>query len=205
ELDSSLGARHASDASSWHRFLTPALCLVIPLFALGLYLRIGQPGLPAAPFVAGATTPVQENTRDAAQVIAAARARLAEAPDDPDALSALGEALTFQADGVVIPAAQDAFRRALKANPDDARAMFYLGLHEAQSGDSKAALERWRALEQRSPPDAPWLPALRAEMQRAARAAGLSAPASPGPSEKGPTQEQVQAMQGLSPEQRQQA
>src|SRR5438477_12997916 len=46
ELDSSLGARHASDASSWHRFLTPALCLVIPLFALGLYLRIGQPALP---------------------------------------------------------------------------------------------------------------------------------------------------------------
>src|SRR6187402_2272658 len=41
--------------ASWHRLLTPALCLAIPLFALGLYLRIGQPGLPAAPFVARST------------------------------------------------------------------------------------------------------------------------------------------------------
>ena len=49
-------ARHG-DAASWHRFLTPALCLVIPLFALGLYLRLGQPGLPAAPFVASAQVP----------------------------------------------------------------------------------------------------------------------------------------------------
>ena len=39
-------------SASWHRFLVPALCLLIPLFALGLYLRIGQPGVPAAPFVA---------------------------------------------------------------------------------------------------------------------------------------------------------
>ncbi len=195
-----------SDRASWHRFLTPALCLVIPLFALGLYLRLGQPGLPAAPFVAG-TAPVAapEGTRDAAQVIAAARARLAEAPDDPDALSALGEALTHQADGVVTPVAQDAFRRALKANPDDPRAMFYLGLAEAQAGDAKAALQRWRDLEARSPTNAPWLPTLRAEMQRAARAAGLSEPASPASPQRGPTQEQAQAMQGLTPEQRQQA
>ena len=49
-----------------------------------------------------------------AETIAAARARLAAAPDDPDALSALGEALTYEADGVVTPPAQDAFRRALE-------------------------------------------------------------------------------------------
>src|SRR5215470_6455174 len=33
-----------------HRYLPPALCLLIPLFALGLYLSIGHPGLPSAPF-----------------------------------------------------------------------------------------------------------------------------------------------------------
>ena len=82
--------------------------------------------------------------------------------------------------------------------------MFYLGLHEAQSGDSAGRAERWRALEQRSPPDAPWLPTLRAEMQRVARAAGLPAPRVAGrradrpPA--GPTQDQMQAMQGLTPE-----
>src|SRR5690349_4942064 len=50
DTDSSLAARHGRDAS-FHRYLTPALCLLIPLFALGLYLHLGQPGLPAAPFV----------------------------------------------------------------------------------------------------------------------------------------------------------
>ncbi|MCW5732472.1 MAG: c-type cytochrome biogenesis protein CcmI, partial [Enhydrobacter sp.] len=181
ERDRAPGGR-PSDGASFHRFLTPALCLVIPLFALGLYLRIGEPGLPAAPFVARtapALSPDAAPGPTIAETIAAARARLAEQPDDPDALSALGEALTAEAAGVVTPAAQDAFRRALDRNPDDARAMFYLGLHEAQSGDAKAALERWRALEQRSPPQAPWLPTLRAEMQRVARAAGLPVPQSP--------------------------
>jgi len=143
-------------------------------------------------------------SRDVAQAVAAARARLAEQPDDPDALSALGEALTHQADGVVTPDAQSAFRRALQHNAGDARAMFYLGLGEAQAGDSQAALQRWRDLEQRSPANAPWLPTLRAEMGRVARAAGLPPPA-PSPPAPGPTQEQVQAMQGLTPEQRQQA
>jgi cytochrome c-type biogenesis protein CcmH len=213
-------AAGASDGASWHRLLTPALCLLIPLFALGLYLRIGQPGLPAAPFIARpapSPAPDASPARELAETIAAARARLAARPDDPDALSALGEALTYEADGVVTAPAQDAFRRALDKNPDDARAMFYLGLHEAQSGDARAALERWQALERRSPADAPWLPSLRAEMQRVARAAGLpapqapAAPASPGttsspaPGMPTPTPDQMQAMQGLTPAERQQA
>ncbi|MBN9087369.1 MAG: c-type cytochrome biogenesis protein CcmI [Reyranella sp.] len=191
--------------ASWHRFLVPAMCLLIPLFALGLYLRIGQPGLPAAPFVARsvpAATPDQ--SRDVAQAVAALRARLAEKPDDVEALSALGEALTHQADGVVTAEAQGLLRRALEKNPDDARAMFYLGLADAQGGDSRAALKRWGELEQRSPPNAPWLATLREEMQRVARAAGLPAPAAPTPPP-GPTQDQMQAMQNLSPADRQQA
>ena len=92
------------------------MCLLIPLFALGLYLRIGQPGLPAAPFVARsapATPDDGASRRDVAQAIAALRARLAGQPDDPEALSALGEALTHQADGVVTPEAQGLLRRAL--------------------------------------------------------------------------------------------
>jgi len=208
EKDSSLAARH-SDGASWHRFLTPALCLAIPLFALGLYLRIGQPGLPAAPFAARSAPPAtQAEVQDVTKAIATLRARLAQQPDDAESLSALGEALTAQADGVVTPEAQGLLRRALEKNPDDARAMFYLGMAEAQAGDSRAALERWRALERRSPPGAPWLPTLRAEMARVARAAGLPVPESaqtpPSPAP-GPTQDQVQAMQNLSPVDRQQA
>src|SRR5262245_4600881 len=50
-------------AAAWRRFLPPALCLLIPAFAFGLYLRIGQPSVPSAPFLAyphaSATAPPQ--------------------------------------------------------------------------------------------------------------------------------------------------
>ena len=219
DQDLPLGARHSDGASSsWHRFLTPALCLAVPLFALGLYLNIGTPGLPSAPFFARshapAGAPAFDEKKAIAQAIATLQARLKQQPDDAEALSALGEALTQQADGVVTPDAQAALRRALEKIPDDPRAMFYLGLAEAQGGDSKAALERWQALERKSPANAPWRPTLRAEMERVARAAGLPVPppspgmpatppaAGAGP---GPTQDQVQAMQNLPPEERMKA
>ncbi|MBS0523482.1 MAG: c-type cytochrome biogenesis protein CcmI [Proteobacteria bacterium] len=223
DKDLPLGARHSDGASSsFHRLLTPALCLAVPLFALGLYLQIGTPGLPSAPFFARAhqpgtgpagpaAPPAADEAKALARTIAALRARLAQQPDDPEALSALGEALTRQADGVVTPEAIGALRRALGKAPDDPRAMFYLGLADAQGGDSKAALERWQALERKSPADAPWRPTLRAEMERVARASGLPVPPpSPGtlapPSAApGPTPDQVQAMQNLPPEERMKA
>jgi cytochrome c-type biogenesis protein CcmH len=195
------------------RFLTPALCLLIPLFALGLYLRIGQPGLPAAPFVARSAPGRRPPPRRAtlAEAIAAPRRRLAAQPDDPEALSALGEALTHEADGVVTPTAQDAFRRALQKNPT-IRARCSISASPRRRRRQPGGARSAGALEQRSPADAPWLPTLRAEMERVARAAGLcraAQPRTPAPHAArrpaGPTPEQVQAMQGLTPEQRQQA
>ncbi len=185
------------DSSTLHRLLPPALSLLIPLAALGLYLNVGRPGLPAAPFgtPAGREHPNPNEQITPARLLADARARLAEAPNDPDANSALGEALVLEADGTVTPAAVEALNKALAGRPDDPRANYYLGLHEAQSGDSKAAIARWQALEAKSPPDAPWLPMLRAEIARVSRAAGMPVP----------TRDQVEAMQNLAPEQRQQA
>jgi cytochrome c-type biogenesis protein CcmH len=214
--DKDSGETAAGERTAWHRFLTPALCLAVPLFALGLYLDIGTPGLPAAPFVARSVppgaAPAADEAKALAQTIATLRARLAQQPDDAETLSALGEVLTRQADGVVTPEAQGLLRRALTRNPDDPRAMFYLGLAESQAGDSKAALARWQQLEQKSPADAPWRPTLRAEIERVARAAGLPVPPpSPGtppanaPGGPGPTQDQVQAMQNLPPEERMKA
>ena len=199
------------DSATLHRLLPPALSLLIPLAALGVYLNIGRPGLPAAPFgtLQAREHPNPNEGVTAAQMLARARARLAEAPDDPDALSALGEALVLEADGTVTPDARKAFERALALRPDDARTQYYLGLHEAQSGDSRAAVARWQALEAASPPDAPWLAMLRAEIGRVARAAGLPVPAAAAPSAPSgmpqPTREQQEAMQSLDPAQRQQA
>src|SRR5215472_14250834 len=71
-------------AAAWLRFLPPALCLLITAFALGLYLRIGQPGVPFAPLDphphASRPAPPQAcGSRD--QQLAPARARPKEIPD----------------------------------------------------------------------------------------------------------------------------
>ena len=194
------------------KWLPPALSLFVPLVALGLYLQVGRPGLPSAPFASApsASGSIAEHQAprqlDVARLLAEARARLAQDPDDADALAALGEGLTLEAGGTVTQAAVEALRRALAKAPDDPRTHYYLGLHEAQSGDSKAAIARWQALEEKSPPDAPYLPLLRAEILRVAKAAGIDVPppssASTTPQ---PSREQQEAMAALSPEQRQQA
>ncbi len=189
-----------------HKVLPPALALLIPLLALGLYLQTGHPGLPAAPFAAGQPPPASaDEPFSVEKLLATARARLAAQPDDPEALSALGEALTLEANGTVTRPAVESFNKALAAQPDDPRALFYLGLHEAQSGDSRAALARWRALLAKSPPDAPFLPMLRAEIERVAKAANIDVPPMPPSSMPQPSREQQDAMAAMTPEQRQQA
>ncbi|SEO97384.1 cytochrome c-type biogenesis protein CcmH [Rhodospirillales bacterium URHD0017] len=190
----------AAPPDALHRVLPPALALAIPLLALGFYLKVGHPGVPAAPFVAGSKPPA-EQALDIAQLVAQARARVAAEPTNADAQSALGEALTLEADGTVTPAAVEAFNQALALRPDDPRSLYYLGLHDAQSGDSAAALKRWQELEAKSPPNAPFLTVLRAEMARVAQAAGLPA----NTTMPQPSREQQEAMAALTPEQRQQA
>ncbi len=201
------GAKAARSSDAVQKWLPPALSLFVPLLALGLYLQVGRPGLPAAPFAErGTEHPAPSRQMDVAGLLAEARARLAQDPNDADALAALGEGLTLEAGGTVTQPALEALQRALRARPDDARILYYLGLHEAQSGDSKAAIARWRDLEASSPPDAPWLPMLRAEIARVAKAAGIEVPPTQTPQSTMPTpsREQQEAMAQLTPEQRQQ-
>ncbi|MFZ5782050.1 MAG: c-type cytochrome biogenesis protein CcmI [Pseudomonadota bacterium] len=210
--DTADAAGPASESARLHRLLPLAIAVLVPLLALGVYLDIGRPGLPSAPFIPGGRLPAGP-PMDIPRLVAEARARAAASPADAEAQAALGEALTLEADGTVTPAALEAFRKAIAIDAGDARSLYYLGLHEAQSGDSTAALARWRQLEARSPPDAPFLPMLRAEMTRVARAAGLPPPpagqagadASPQTSMPRPTREQQEAMAAMTPEQREQA
>ncbi len=207
--DAATGAKPAASSDTLQKWLPPALSLFVPLLALGLYLQVGRPGLPAAPFAdRGAEHPAPQQL-DVPRLLAEARARLAQDPNDADALAALGEGLTLEAGGTVTQPALDALRRALQARPDDARILYYLGLHEAQSGDSKAAIARWRDLEAKSPPDAPYLGLLRAEIARVAKAAGIEVPNPQAPAPQSsmpqPSREQQEAMAQLTPEQRQQA
>lgn len=206
-LAAGAAAEHATRAGSSPallKWLPPALSLFIPLLTLGVYLQVGRPGLPAAPFADAARHPAAPRL-DAPRLLAEARARLAQSPDDPDALAALGEGLTLEAGGTVTPQALQALRRAHEARPDDPRTVYYLGLHEAQGGDAAAAIARWRDLETRSPPDAPYLGLLQAEIARVAKAAGIAAPDASPSGMPQPTQEQQEAMAALSPADRQQA
>ncbi|MDF1585378.1 c-type cytochrome biogenesis protein CcmI [Marinimicrococcus flavescens] len=71
------------------------------------------------------------------------RAR-ALAPDDPRAAGGLAEALTFLAGGMVPREAAALFEEVARRAPGDPQAAFYLGMADAQAGDSEAGKERWR-------------------------------------------------------------
>ncbi|MBP5858061.1 c-type cytochrome biogenesis protein CcmI [Marivibrio halodurans] len=77
-----------------------------------------------------------------------------------EAAGALAEALTLAAEGVVTPRARTLFEQAIARDPDDVRAEFYLAEADMQAGRIEAAMERWIALADAAPPDAPYLPAV---------------------------------------------
>ncbi|MGY8958202.1 MAG: tetratricopeptide repeat protein, partial [Alphaproteobacteria bacterium] len=134
---------------------------------------------------------------------------------DADLRSAYGEALTFAADGAVTPAARTVFEETLKQSPEDARSRFYLALAYFQGGDKQKGLDQWAALMRDSTADAPWVPAVRQRIAEAAKALNLDVAAvtpTPLPAQSGgpvsapapgPTAEQMQAAQNMTPEERQ--
>lgn len=86
--------------------------------------------------------------------------------------SAHGEALARAADGLVTPAARAAFEAALAGDEGDPRARYFLALGDYQSGREQDALEAWSSLAGDAPPDAPWLPTVRARVTDTARELG---------------------------------
>ncbi|MDA0665087.1 MAG: c-type cytochrome biogenesis protein CcmI, partial [Proteobacteria bacterium] len=129
---------------------------------------------------------------------------------EPSLYSAYGEALFMAASSVVTPAGRTAFETALKLDPADSRARFYMALAEDQAGNRKQALDQWAALLADSPGDAPWVPAVRDRIRNTAEALGLDVatimpePQSPdsGP-QSGPTKAEMAAAAQMSPEERQ--
>ena len=114
-------------------------------------------------------------------------------PVDANLRSLLGESLAAARGGTVTADAERAFAAALRIDPGEPRARFYLGLAALQKGDRGGALERWRALEVASPEDAEWLPMLRRRIARLA-------PAAEPP--RGPTREDMAAAEQMTPEER---
>ncbi len=118
----------------------------------------------------------------------AARERLVAAKGDdatPQDHLFLLDAMVFAAAGYVSPEAEAVLQRVLNRAPESAAAQYYLGLLEAQNGRADRAFPIWRSLLEDGPPDAPWVPVIRSEIEAVAAAAGVEyrLPEVPGPSE----------------------
>jgi cytochrome c-type biogenesis protein CcmH/NrfG len=96
------------------------------------------------------------------EAVVALRTGLKERPKDAELWGGLGNALVLAGDGLVTPAARLAFDRAAALSPEHPAPPYFLARAYAQSGQVDQALELWRRLLARTPPDAPW----RAEIEK---------------------------------------
>jgi cytochrome c-type biogenesis protein CcmH len=105
-------------------------------------------------------------------------------PDTAEYRSARGEALVREADGTVTVAAKKDFEDALKLEPKDPRARFFIGLAKEQGGDKVAALSDWSTLLAEANPTEPWFADLRQRLAELQRELGDQGAALPSPAPK---------------------
>ena len=108
-----------------------------------------------------------------AEAVVAYRTAAALSGQRPDVLADYGEALVAADQGRVLPMANSLFKRALTDDPSDAKARYYVALGKAQQGDLEGALQDWTDVLAVSPADAPWVPAVREQRDRAASDLGI--------------------------------
>lgn len=204
--------------------------LCLPAVGLGLYLQTGSPEMPAAPLAARLENPgnnielliakverhLAQNPNDGSgwDVLAPIYFKMQRLGDaelayrnairlegtNPARMNGLGEMLIAGNDGIVTDDARSAFEEALRLDPKDPRAQFYLALALEQAGKTAEALAAFQAIAKASPADAPWLPLVQdhiAANAGGAPVAGLPAQAAskaPG----GPSESDVEAAAGMS-------
>ena len=147
------------------------------------YALQGRPGLPGAPRAAVAANKVVPLTRmrnaffgefahsghwllmsdsmarkgrtaDAAGLL---RSAVREHPNDPALWIGLGNALVDHS-GMITPAAQFSYQRAMELAPGHPAAPFFLGLALARSGDRAGAAALWQKILSEAPAEASWRP-----------------------------------------------
>lgn len=134
-------------------------------------------------------------------------------PENAELNAAYGEALVFWANGEVTPQAYITFQRVLALDPGNPRARFYSGDYQRQEGQYKKALDIWVRLLATGDASAPWRPLVIERATHLAEEMGLditseieaaqqaeSEIASAPETMRGPTPEDIQAAQDLSPE-----
>jgi len=112
----------------------------------------------------------------------------------------LAEMRILAAGGYVSPEAEAALDAALALDPDNGPARYYSGLMYAQTGRPDLAFDLWEGLRRDSLPDAPWLPALQAQLPEVAAMAGIRYdPPAPAATAPGPTEADIAAAADLDP------
>ena len=112
--------------------------------------------------------------------------------------SGLGEAIASAAGGIVSADAQDAFEAALKLDPANAKANFYLAVGLAQEGRKAEAVAGWQKMLGQLAPDSPWRKAVQQALAEAAAPEDAA-----GATTNGPDAQQMEAAQQMSPQGRQ--
>lgn len=96
------------------------------------------------------------NTNRPAEAVTAYATAVKLLPGRADVHAGYGEAIVAVAKDVVTPDAKAQFDEAIKIDPKEPRARFFLALHKAQNGQERAALNEWIALSNASAADLPW-------------------------------------------------
>lgn len=121
-----------------------------------------------------------------------------------------GEAMTRAANDTVTPEAKAAFEQALKLDPAEPRARYFLGLAKLQEGDKQGALQSWTTLLREAGAGNEWAPDLRKRVAALAAEIGISldpallkpeaAPQAPPAAVRGPAAADMKAAESM-PEQ----
>jgi cytochrome c-type biogenesis protein CcmH len=210
---------------SSHGVATAFVTIVPPAVGLCLYLMLGSPDMPSQPLearladpgdnvallVAKAERHLAQNPSDGAgwdllAPIYYRSMRLGDAEmayrnairllgSNPERLASLGETLVAANDGIVTEDARASFEEAVRLQPDNARARFYVALALEQSGRREEARTAFAALATDSPADAPWMSLVNQHIAANGGQAGGSDenPAAPG----NPTEEQIAATENM--------
>jgi cytochrome c-type biogenesis protein CcmH len=109
----------------------------------------------------------------------------------------LGEAIANAAGGIVSADAQAAFEAALKLDPANPKARFYLAMGMAQEGRIEEAAAGWQKMLGALPQDSPWRSTVEQALAESARRSAASAEPA-----KGPSAGDVDAASSMSPQDR---
>ncbi|MFN8828607.1 MAG: c-type cytochrome biogenesis protein CcmI [Labrys sp. (in: a-proteobacteria)] len=110
--------------------------------------------------------------------------------------ASLGESIVLSSNRIVTSEAREAFQRALKLDPAQAKARYYIGLAAEQDGNMADALAAWTSLRGEADPNGPIAQFLSREIERVGGTRpGLAGSPSPAP---GPSAEDVAAAEGMS-------